>query len=217
MNQIISPSILNCNFGKLDQEIEMLNNSQADWIHLDVMDGVFVPNISFGLPIVEQVKKTAKKPLDVHLMIVNPDNYIDAFKEAGAETLTVHLEACTHLHRTLQKMKTLGLRRGVSLNPHTAIAALEDIIHDIDMVLLMTVNPGYGGQKFIPHSFEKIKKLRSLIREKNAKTLIQVDGGVDTSNLGELKEAGAEVFVVGSFIFKSPNPAEVIKELKSIR
>ena len=217
MNQIISPSILNCNFGKLDEEIEMLNKSQADWIHLDIMDGVFVPNISFGLPIVEQVKKAARKPLDVHLMIVDPDKYIDAFKEAGAETLTVHLEACTHLHRTLQKMKSLGLRRGVSLNPHTSITVLEDIIHDIDMVLLMTVNPGYGGQKFIPHSFEKIKKLRALINKKNTNTLIQVDGGVDTTNLRELKEAGAEVFVVGSFIFKSPNPTEIIQKLKNIQ
>ena len=216
MPHLISPSILNADFGNLNSEITMLNESMADWIHLDIMDGVFVPNISFGIPVVESVHKKASLPLDVHLMIVNPDNYIEAFQKSGAYMLTVHYEACTHLHRTLQTIKSLGMKAGVSLNPHTPVNVLEDIIQDVDMVLLMTVNPGFGGQTFIPHSYEKILKLKDLIKTKKTQTLIQVDGGVDYGNLRELINAGVDVFVVGSFIFKNDHPSEVIKKLKTL-
>ncbi len=216
MAHLISPSILNADFGNLDSQIIMLNKSEADWIHLDIMDGVFVPNISFGIPVIEAVNRQAELPLDVHLMIVNPDNYIETFHEAGAYMLTVHYEACTHLHRTIQSIKSLGMQAGVSLNPHTPVNMLEDIIQDIDLVLLMTVNPGYGGQKFIPSSYEKILKLKELIQAKKTRTLIQVDGGVDYSNFRELLNAGVDVFVVGSFIFKSDNPVKVINNLKTL-
>jgi ribulose-phosphate 3-epimerase len=214
MSHLISASILNADFSRLGEEIAMINKSETDWFHLDIMDGVFVPNISFGFPIVEQVKKYAQKPLDVHLMIANPDAYIEKFKEAGADRLTVHIEACTHLHRTIQEIKKQGMKAGVSLNPHTPIHLLEDIIEDLDLVLIMTVNPGFGGQKFIPASYNKIKKLKQLIDQKNAHTLIQVDGGVDLSNIRKLVDAGVNVLVIGSYIFKSANPLDTITQLK---
>lgn len=214
MSHLISASILNADFSRLGEEIAMINKSETDWFHLDIMDGVFVPNISFGFPIVEQVKKYAQKPLDVHLMIANPDAYIEKFKEAGADRLTVHIEACTHLHRTIQEIKKQGMKAGVSLNPHTPIHLLEDIIEDLDLVLIMTVNPGFGGQKFIPGSYNKIKKLKQLIEQKNAHTLIQVDGGVDLTNIRKLVDAGVNVLVIGSYIFKSANPLNTITELK---
>ncbi len=214
MPHLISASILNADFSRLGEEIAMINKSETDWFHLDIMDGVFVPNISFGFPIVEQVKKYAQKPLDVHLMIANPDAYIEKFKEAGADRLTVHIEACTHLNRTIQEIKKQGMKAGVSLNPHTPIHLLEDIIEELDLVLIMTVNPGYGGQKFIPGSYNKIKKLKQLIEQKNAHTLIQVDGGVDLTNIRKLVDAGVNVLVIGSFIFKSANPLDTITQLK---
>lgn len=210
----ISASILNADFGNLRKEIDMINTSETDWFHLDIMDGVFVPNISFGFPVIEQVKKNSTKPLDVHLMIVEPDKYISRFKEAGADILTVQFEACTHLHRTVQNIKAEGMKAGVALNPHTPVCMLEDIIVDLDMVLIMTVNPGFGGQKFIPNSYDKVTRLKQLIKEKNATTLIQVDGGVDQSNIRKLADTGVDVMVVGSFIFKSDNPIETIARLK---
>jgi len=215
MSHLISASILNADFSRLGEELSMINKSQTDWFHLDIMDGVFVPNISFGFPVVEQVKKSATKPLDVHLMIINPDNYIEEFKNAGAEILTVHYEVCTHLHRTVQQIKSFGMKAGVSLNPHTPVHLLEDIIADLDLVLLMTVNPGFGGQKFIENSYNKISKLKKLIIEKGSKALIQVDGGVDLSNIRKLVDTGVDVLVVGSFIFRSENPLETISKLKS--
>jgi ribulose-phosphate 3-epimerase len=214
MSHLISTSILNADFTNLQKVIEMINASEADWFHLDIMDGVFVPNLSFGLPIVKQIKQHTKKPLDVHLMIVEPDKYIERFKEAGADGITVHYEACTHLHRTIQSIKSLGMRGGVALNPATPVDLLEDVIQDIDMVLIMTVNPGFGGQSFIQHSYEKISRLKKLILEKQSKTLIEVDGGIDLSNVRKLNDAGADVMVVGSFIFRSTNPTETISRLK---
>jgi ribulose-phosphate 3-epimerase len=216
MSHLISASILNADFSRLGEEIAMLNKSETDWLHLDIMDGVFVPNISFGFPVVEQVKKIAQKPLDVHLMIADADVYIERFKEAGADRLTVHYEACPHLNRTVQQIKSLGMKAGVSLNPHTPVQLLEDIIEDLDLVLIMTVNPGFGGQKFIPQSYNKIKKLKQLIVQKNAQTLIQVDGGVDLTNTRKLVDAGVDVLVVGSYIFKSANPQETIHNLKAV-
>lgn len=212
----IAPSLLSADFNNLGRDIEMLNASEADWIHVDVMDGVFVPNISFGFPIIKAVKKLAKKPLDVHLMIVDPDRYIEAFKEAGAEILTVHYEACTHLHRTLQRIKALGMKAGVSLNPHTPVNLLNDIIHDIDMVLIMSVNPGFGGQKFIEHSYTKINKLKELITKAGSNTLIEVDGGVTLQNHKLLVEAGVDVLVAGNTVFASENPTETIEKLKQV-
>jgi ribulose-phosphate 3-epimerase len=214
MSHLISASILNADFGNLKKEIEMINSSETDWFHLDIMDGVFVPNISFGFPIVEQVKKYAKKPLDVHLMIVEPDKYVERFKEAGADILTVHYEACPHLHRTVQHIKSCGMKAGVSLNPHTPVSVLEDIIKDIDLVLIMTVNPGFGGQKFIENSYAKIARMKKLIQEKGSKAVIEVDGGIDLSNIRKLADTGVDVFVVGSFIFKSDNPLDTITKLK---
>lgn len=214
MAHLISASILNADFGNLQKEIEMINSSQADWFHLDVMDGVFVPNISFGFPIVEQVKKDAQKPLDVHLMIVEPEKYIERFKRAGAERISVHYEACTHLHRVIQQIKSLEIKAGVVLNPHTPVSVLEDIIDDVDLVLLMSVNPGYGGQKFIENTYKKIKALKKMITERGSSALIQIDGGVDLSNIRKLADAGVDVFVIGSFIFRSPNPLETIVKLK---
>jgi len=214
MNHLISTSILNADFTNLQKVIEMINASEADWFHLDIMDGVFVPNISFGLPIIEQIKKHTKKPLDVHLMIVEPDKYIERFKEAGADILTVHYETCTHLHRTIQSIKSLGMKAGVALNPHTSIDLLEDIIQDIDMALVMTVNPGFGGQSFIQHSYDKISRLKKLMIEKQSKALIEVDGGVDLSNTRKLNDTGVDVMVVGSFIFRSTNPTDTIASLK---
>jgi ribulose-phosphate 3-epimerase len=214
MDHLISASILNADLGNLDQAIEMVNLSNADWFHLDVMDGVFVPNISFGLPVVEHVKKSAQKPLDVHLMIVEPDKYIESFKNAGADILTVHYEACTHLHRTIHSIKSLGMKAGVSLNPHTPAALLEEVIKDIDLVLIMTVNPGFGGQTFIENSYDKIKRMKKLITQKGSLALIQVDGGVDVTNTRKLVDCGVDVLVAGSFIFRSANPADTIAKLK---
>ncbi len=212
MNRI-AVSILNCNFGKLQEEIEMVNRSAAEWFHMDVMDGVFVPNISFGFPIIEAVKKIATKPLDTHLMLASPDPYIKKFREVGSDRITVHFEACKHLHRTVQSIKLEGAQAGVSLNPHSPVSFLEDIITDIDLVLLMSVNPGFGGQKFIEHTYEKVSRLKELILRKNSSALIEIDGGIDTHNIGKLVQAGGDVFVVGSKIFRSENPTLKIKEL----
>jgi len=194
----------------------MVNESQADWFHLDIMDGVFVPNISFGFPIIKQIKKYAKKPLDVHLMIVNPDKFIKEFKDAGADILTVHYEACTHLNRTIEAIKANGMKAGVSLNPHTPVSVLQDIIEYVDLVLIMSVNPGFGGQKFIGNSYNKITQLKELINNKNSKALIEVDGGVDMSNAKQLIDTGADVLVAGSYIFNSDNQTNTIAQLKNI-
>ena len=216
MKTKVSPSLLAADFTALGSEVDMINNSNADWLHCDIMDGVFVPNISFGFSVLEPIGHICKKPLDVHLMIVNPDNYIDLCKEAGASWLTVHYEACTHLHRTIQQIKSKGMKAGVALNPGTPVNVLEDILHDCDMVLIMSVNPGFGGQKFIEHSLEKIKKLKSMINERGCNTLIQVDGGVNLETGKRLVDAGADVLVAGSFVFKAENPAQAIDGLKNL-
>lgn len=216
MSVIVSPSLLSADFLHLSKDIEMVNQSQADWFHLDIMDGVFVPNISYGLPVVSQIKKMATKPLDVHLMIVQPERYIEAFHKAGADILTVHYEACTHLHRTIQQIKQQGMKAGVSLNPHTPVMLLEDIIRDIDVVLLMSVNPGFGGQPFIEQTINKVERLRKLIVESNARTLIEIDGGVNFETGKRLVDAGADALVAGSFVFNSPNPEANIKGLKEL-
>ncbi len=215
MSHLIAPSVLSANFGNLDKDIELINRSDADWFHLDVMDGVFVPNISFGFPIIKAIKKLSTKPLDVHLMIVNPDNYTLAFKEVGADILTVHLEACSHLHRSIQNIKNLGMKAGVAINPHTPIESLKDIISDIDLVCLMSVNPGFGGQKFIENTFEKIRDLKILIEQKKSNALIEIDGGVDLKNYKKLIESGANVLVAGNTVFNSENQTETIKLLKA--
>lgn len=215
MKHLISPSVLSADFAHLISDIEMINNSSADWFHVDVMDGVFVPNISIGFPIIEAIKRHAKKPLDVHLMIVNPDLYIHRFAEAGANILTVHYETCNHLHRTLQSIKNENIKAGVVLNPHSPIHLLEDIITECDMVLLMSVNPGFGGQKFIENTYSKIESLKNLILRKNASTLIEVDGGVDIHNARKLIDCGADVLVAGNAIFKAKNPTEMILQLKN--
>ncbi|MEA2106706.1 MAG: ribulose-phosphate 3-epimerase [Bacteroidota bacterium] len=216
MNHLISPSLLAADFGNLERDIHMINQSEADWFHLDIMDGIFVPNISFGFPVMKIIKKHAKKPLDVHLMITDPDRYIDDFYQAGADILTVHLETCNHLHRTVQKIKSLGIKAGVTLNPHTPVHLLKDIITEVDLVLIMSVNPGFGGQKFIPNALEKVKELKQLIKEKKSKALIEVDGGVDHTNAKSLIDAGCDVLVAGSYIFKSKNPIKTIKGLKEL-
>lgn len=216
MSVIISPSLLSADFLNLGQEVDMVNQSEADWFHLDIMDGVFVPNISYGMPIISQIKKAAQKPLDVHLMIVQPEKYIREFCQAGADILTVHLEASTHLHRTLQEIKSMGMKTGVALNPHTPVNQLEDIIQDIDVVLVMSVNPGFGGQSFIRHSLEKVRKLRQLIISAHSNTIIEVDGGVNLTTGKQLVEAGADALVAGSFVFNSPAPINTIKELKAL-
>ncbi|MCD4832378.1 MAG: ribulose-phosphate 3-epimerase [Bacteroidales bacterium] len=215
MAHLVSPSLLSADFGNLQRDIEMINTSKADWFHLDIMDGMFVPNISFGFPVIKHIKKHAKKPLDVHLMIVNPDRYIEDFHNTGADILTVHYEACNHLHRTVQNIKSKGMKAGVSLNPHTPIHLLKDIISDIDLVLIMSVNPGFGGQKFIPNSIEKIKELKQLIIDKKSNALIEVDGGVDNTNAKALVEAGCDILVAGSYIFKSEDQVETISVLKN--
>ncbi|MBS1627740.1 MAG: ribulose-phosphate 3-epimerase [Bacteroidetes bacterium] len=212
---LIAPSLLASNFLKLQEECEMLNNSSADWYHLDVMDGRFVPNISFGLPIVEQIRTITKKPLDVHLMIVEPEKYIIDFKNAGADHITIHYEACIHLHRNIEQIKSLGLKAGVALNPHTPIILLEDIITYVDIVLLMSVNPGFGGQKFIPNTVDKIRSLKKLIHQTGSQALIEIDGGVTVENAGALLHTGADVLVAGNTVFKSANPTETILKLKT--
>jgi len=214
-NIILSPSMLSANFANLEKDIQMINESQADWFHLDIMDGVFVPNISFGFPVVKYIKKFAQKPLDAHLMIVQPERYIAEWKKVGADILTVHYEACTHLHRTVQEIKNAGMKAGVSLNPHTSVELLNDILPELDMVLIMSVNPGFGGQSFISQSLVKIKNLREMADIYNPNLIIQVDGGVDTHNYKEIIKAGANSLVAGSAIFGSENPVETIKILKS--
>ena len=216
MAHLISPSLLSANFCNLENDIKMLNDSQADWLHVDVMDGVFVPNISFGQPVIKHIKKIAQKPLDVHLMIVEPDKFFEDYKNCGADIITVHYEACTHLHRSLSKIRQLGMKAGVVLNPHTPICVLEDIIEMCDLVLLMSVNPGFGGQSFIENTYSKIKTLKQLIEKKNPNCLIEVDGGVNTANYKKLIEAGADVLVAGNAVFAAENPTETIKQLKTI-
>jgi ribulose-phosphate 3-epimerase len=210
----IAPSLLAADFGNLQRDVEMVNKSEADWHHIDVMDGVFVPNISYGMPVVKAIQKYATKPLDVHLMIVDPDRYIQTFANLGATVLTVHYEACTHLHRTLQAIKATGMKAGIALNPHTPVSLLENVIQDTDLVCIMSVNPGFGGQSFIPNTFAKVKALKSLITKKGSAALIEIDGGVSTANATELIAAGADVLVAGSFVFKSDDPAATIKSLK---
>jgi len=214
MAHLIAPSILAADFANLQRDIEMINKSQADWFHIDVMDGVFVPNISFGMPVISAIKKHAKKPMDVHLMIVEPDKFISEFKKAGADILTVHYEVCQNLHRTIQAIHNEGMKAGVSLNPHTPISVLEDVIQDLDLVLVMSVNPGFGGQSFIENTYKKIIQLRDLIDKSGSKALIEVDGGVNDQNMPKLVAAGADVLVAGSFVFKSDDPTETIKNLK---
>lgn len=214
---IIAPSILTANFLRLEEEIRMINSSQADWIHLDVMDGVFVPNLSFGFHIIRQIRSVASKPLDVHLMITNADRYLQEFRDAGAEWLTVHYEGCPHLDRTISEIQRLGMNPGVALNPHTPPEVLRYLLPRLSMVLIMTVNPGFGAQKFIDYSFEKIRVLKTMIRETNSKTLIQVDGGITSSNIRELTEAGVDVFVTGNAVFSSADPAGAIADLKGLK
>ena len=211
---IIAPSVLSANFGNLQRDIEMINNSEADWFHVDVMDGVFVPNISFGFPVLKEIKKHAKKTIDVHLMIVEPQRYIDEFCIQGADIISVHIEACTHLHRAIQQIKSLNIKAGVAINPHTPVSALQDIIADIDLVCMMSVNPGFGGQKFIHNTYKKVKELKQMIIASGSNALIEIDGGVDFDNAAMLKEAGADVLVAGNTVFSHPSPTEAIAKLK---
>jgi ribulose-phosphate 3-epimerase len=214
MKHIISPSILAADFANLGAEIEKINNSQAEWIHLDIMDGVFVPNISFGFPVIKYVKKYARKILDAHLMIVNPDNYIEKFAEAGIEYLTVHYEACTHLHRTLQKIRSCGMKAGVAINPHTPVNLLSEIISETDLILIMSVNPGFSGQQFIFNTYSKVEQTKELLQKKNANAIIEVDGGIDLTNAPKLYESGANALVAGNTIFMSNDPINTIYQLK---
>lgn len=216
MSHLIAPSVLAADFANIQRDFEMINSSKADWFHIDVMDGVFVPNISFGMPVIMAMKKHAQKPLDIHLMISNPDKYISKFRQVGADILSVHYEVCPHLHRTLQAIRAEGMKAGVAINPHTPVSMLSNIIQDIDLVCLMSVNPGFGGQSFIDHTYEKTRQLKKLIIDNKANTLIEIDGGVNNKNAKSLIQAGADVLVAGSFIFKSKNPLDTISELKLI-
>ena len=213
---ILAPSLLAADFGNLQQAIEMVNASEADWFHIDIMDGVFVPNISYGMPVLSVIQKHATKPLDVHLMIVDPSRYISTFAKLGSDILTVHYEACTHLHRTLQAIKAEGMKAGVALNPHTPVSVLEDIIQDVDVLLLMSVNPGFGGQSFIENTYKKVRQAKTLIEQAGASTLIEIDGGVNLKNAKALVEAGADALVAGSFVFNAANPTQTIADLKHI-
>ena len=213
---LISPSLLSCDFANIQRDVEMLNQSKADFFHIDIMDGVFVPNISYGLPVLKAMTKHAKKPMDVHLMIQNPDAYLSSFKEAGADFLTVHYEACVHLHRTIQAIQHLEMKAGVALNPHTSVSLLEEVIDQLDLVLIMSVNPGFGGQKFIDSSCRKVEKVKELIVKRNSKCLIEVDGGVNMETGAALSKAGADILVAGSFVFKSSDPVKTISELKTL-
>jgi ribulose-phosphate 3-epimerase len=214
MKALVAPSILAADFANLQREITMINESEADWIHVDIMDGVFVPNISMGLPVVQAVQRHAKKPMDVHLMIVNPERYVEEFRKAGAEVISVHVEACPHLHRNLQQIRSLGAKAGVAINPHTPVSVLENVMQDIDLVCLMSVNPGFGAQKFIPNTYQKIKDLKRLIVSHQSKALIEIDGGVNVENARPLLDAGADVLVAGNVVFSSANPKEVVGQLK---
>jgi ribulose-phosphate 3-epimerase len=217
MELLISPSVLSCDFANIQRDVEMINNSTADWFHIDVMDGVFVPNISFGFPVIAAIKKHAKKPLDVHLMIEDADKYIEEFKNAGADILTVHFEASRHLHRTIQAIKAAGMKAGVALNPHTPVDLLADVIEDLDLVLIMSVNPGFGGQKFIKNAVLKVEQTKNLIHRRGSRALVEVDGGVNLETGLELVKAGADVLVAGSFVFNSENPAATIEALKNLK
>ncbi len=216
MKHLIAPSLLSADFANLQRDIEMINNSEADWFHVDVMDGVFVPNISFGFPVITAAKKYAKKPFDVHLMIVNPERYVQEFANAGANIITVHYEACVHLHRVVQQIKATGCKAGVAINPHTPVNLLKDILVDLDLVLVMSVNPGFGGQQFIPQTLNKVRELKQLANQLRPELIIEVDGGVGLSNIGSLIEAGANAFVAGNAIFAAPDPVQMIAELKQV-